>query len=86
MEEKSNSFDMLCLIISTKVKMQLKHKNRREMYGEGIVTDQMFQKVFAKFCPRDFSLDSTPQSGRPAEIYSHKIDTLRIVNIMPHER
>ena len=39
-EEKSNSFDMLCLIISTKVKMQLKHKNRRAMYGEGIVTDQ----------------------------------------------
>ena len=39
-EEKSNSFDMLCLIISTKVKMQLKHKNRRARYGEGIVTDQ----------------------------------------------
>ena len=49
MEEKSNSFDMLCLIISTKVKMQLKHKNRREMYGEGIVTDQTWQSGLCSF-------------------------------------
>ena len=36
------------------------------VYGEGAVTDQMFQKGFAKFCP----------GGRPAEFYSHQIDTL----------
>ena len=57
--------------------MQLKHTQKiYAVYGEGTVTDQMFQKGFAKFCPGDFSLDNTPQSGKPAEIYSHKIDTL----------
>ena len=64
MEEKSNSFDMLCLIISTKVKMQLKHKNRREMYGEGIVTDQTWQSgLYMQFCAGDFLLDNAPWSG-----------------------
>ena len=30
------------------------------VYGEGAVTDQACQKWSAKFCARDFSLDSAP--------------------------
>ena len=49
-----------------------KGKNATEMqkkicvvYGEGAVTDQMYQKWFAKLHAGDFFLDDAPQSGRP---------------------
>ena len=38
------------------------------MYGEGAVTDQMYQKWFAKFRAGDFSLDDAPRSGGPVEV------------------
>ena len=46
------------------------------MYGEGAVTDQMYQKWFAKFRAGDFSLDSAPQSSRPVEADRDQIETL----------
>ena len=46
------------------------------MYGEGAVTDRTCQKWFLKFCARNFSLDNTPQSGRPVEFDSYQIKAL----------
>ena len=46
------------------------------MYGEGIVTDGLCQKWFAKFCVGDFSTDNAPQSGRPVEVDSNQIKIL----------
>ena len=46
------------------------------MYGEGAVTDQMFQKWFAKFHVGDFLLDYVPQLGRPVEVDSNQIESL----------
>ena len=67
-----------------------KDKNATEMqkkicavYGEGAVTGQMCQKWFAKFCARDFSLDYAPWSGRPVEVASDQIETLRTISIIP---
>ena len=51
------------------------------VYGEGAVTDQMCQKWFAKFCARDFLLDTVPQSNRPVEVDSDQIETLRTINL-----
>ena len=34
----------------------------------------------------DFSLDSTPWSGRPVEVDSDQIKTLRTINIIPRGR
>ena len=45
-------------------------------YGEGAVTDQMCQKLFAKVCAGDFSLDDAPRQGRPVEVDSDQIKTL----------
>ena len=45
------------------------------MYGEGAVTDQTCQKLFAKFRAGDFSLDDASWSGRPVEV-DYKIETL----------
>ena len=42
------------------------------VYGEDAVTDQKCQKCFAKFCPRDTSLDN----GRPVAVDSDQIETL----------
>ena len=60
-----------------------KGKNATEMqkkicavYGEGAVTDRMCQKWFAKFHAGDFSLDGSPQSGRPVEVDGNQIKTL----------
>ena len=55
--------------------MQLKGKKKKKMeiyavYGEGAVIDQRCQKGLVKFCDRDFSMDDTPQSGRPTEVDS----------------
>ena len=46
------------------------------MYGGGSVTDQICQKLFAKFCARDFSLDNAPWSSRAIEVDSNQIKTL----------
>ena len=45
------------------------------VYGESAVTDQTCQKLFAKFCAGDFSLDDASRSGRPVEV-DYKIETL----------
>ena len=70
-----------------------KGKNAAEMqkkicavYGKSAVTDRMCQKGFAKFCVGDFSLDDAPWLGRPVEVNSNKIETLRTINIIPHGR
>ena len=44
--------------------------------GEGAVTDQICQKLFAKFCARDFSLDNALWSSRAIEVDSNQIKTL----------
>ena len=41
------------------------HKKICAVYGEGVVTDQMCQKWFAKFHAVDFSLDDAPRLGTP---------------------
>ena len=46
------------------------------MSGKGAVTDQTYQKWFAKFHTGDFSLDDAPRSGRPVEVDSDQIETL----------
>ena len=51
--------------------MQLKCKKICAVYGEGAVTDRMYQKWFSKFCAGDFSLDNAPQSGRSVEVDSN---------------
>ena len=60
-----------------------KGKNTTEMqkkvcvvYGEGAVTDWMYQEWFAKFCAGDFLLDDAPRSGRPVKVNSDQIETL----------
>ena len=51
-------------------------KNICAVYGEGAMTDQMCQKWLANFYVGGFSLDDTPQSGRPVEVDSNQIETL----------
>ena len=53
--------------MSREVKMQMKCKKEKlcTVCGEGAVTDQMYQKWFAKLHAGDFFLDDAPQSGRP---------------------
>ena len=46
------------------------------MYGEGAVTDQMYQKWLAKFRAGDFSLGNAPRSGRSGEVDGDQIKTL----------
>ena len=50
MEEKSNIFSILCVIISRKVKTQLKQTNKKicVVYGEGVVTDRTLSKEVCK--------------------------------------
>ena len=47
------------------------------------MTDQTRQKWFAKFRAGDFSLDDAPRSGRPVEVDSGQIETLRTLNVIP---
>ena len=56
------------------------------MYGEGAVTDQTGQKWFVRFRARDFSLDDSLQLGRPVEVDSYQIETLRTINVILQER
>ena len=46
------------------------------MYREGVVTDQMCKKWFAKFRAGDVSLDYAPWSGRTVEVDSNQIEIL----------
>ena len=46
------------------------------MYGEGVVTDRMCQKWFAKIHTEDFSLDDAPRSGTPVEVDSDQTEIL----------
>ena len=46
------------------------------MYGEGAVTDRACQKLFAKFCAGDFSLDDALWSDRPVQVESDHIETI----------
>ena len=76
-EENTQHFWHIMLIISKEVKTQLKPKKRFcAVYGEGAVTDIMCHKWFAKFCAGDFSLDDAPWSGRPMEVDNDQIETL----------
>ena len=43
---------------------------------EGAITDQIYQKSFAKLCAGDFSLDHAPWSGRPVEVNRDQIEML----------
>ena len=66
--------------------MQLKCKRKIcVMYGEGVVTDWICQKWLAKFLAGGFSSHDAPQSGRPVEVDSNQIETLRTV-VIPCER
>ena len=53
------------------------------VYVEGAVTDWMCQNWFAKFRAGAFSPDDAPWLGRPVEVDSNQIETLRTINIIP---
>ena len=55
----------------------------QKKHGEGAVTDEMCLAQFTKFRARDFSLDNAPWSGRPVEIDSDQIETLRKISVIP---
>ena len=55
------------------------------MCGEGAVTDQTWQKWFAKFLTEDFLPNDTLWSDRPVEVDSDQIETL-IANVLPGGR
>ena len=76
MEEKSNIFNILCFIISRKVKMQLKEKKICSVYGEGAVTNRICQKWLVKILAGDFLLANAQWSGRAVEVDSDQINTL----------
>ena len=64
-------------IISRKVKTHLKHTHTHThktcvVYGEDTMTDQTWQKWFAKFRAGDFLLIDAPWSGRAVEVDSIK--------------
>ena len=46
------------------------------VFGEGSVTDRMYQKWFVKFHAGDFLKDDAPQSSRAVEVDSDQIETL----------
>ena len=68
--------------------MQLRHiKKICAVYGEGAVTDEMWQSWFVKFCAGDFLLDDAPQSGRPLDVDNDQMKTLmRTINFIPQGR
>ena len=76
MEEKSNIFNILCFIISRKVKMQLKEKKICSVYGEGAVANQVCQKWLVKILAGDFLLANAQWSGRAVEVDSNQIKVL----------
>ena len=59
-----------------KVKTQLKLKRRFVQCMENVECAMtVCQKWFAKFCAGNFSLDNSPQLGRPVEADSNQIKT-----------
>ena len=70
----STIFDILCFIISRKVKTTDNAKKIHAVYEECSVTDQICQKWFTKFCAGDFLLNNPPwSSGRPVEVLVIKL-------------
>ena len=77
MEEKKQHFQHITLYYFKKDRNATETKeNICAVYGEGAVTDRMYQKWFAKFRAGDFLLDDAPQLGRPVEVDSDQIETL----------
>ena len=78
MEENTQRFWRIILYYFKKGKNTTEiQKKVCAVYGKTLdVSDQTCQKWFVKFCPGDFSLDDTPQSGRPVEVDSDQIETL----------
>ena len=77
MEEKKQHFWHIMLYYFKKGKNATEtQKKICAVYGEGAMTDQTYEKWFAKFCAGHFSLDNAPQSGRPAEVDRDQIETL----------
>ena len=64
--------------------MQLKCKKKKicAVCGEDAETYQICKKWFTKFRAGDFLLDDAPQSGRPVEIKSDQIETLRTISVI----
>ena len=52
-----------------------------QVSGEGAVMDRTCQRWFAKFHAGHFLLDDAPWLGRPVEVDSDQIKTLRTINI-----
>ena len=73
MEENKQHFWHIMLYYFKKGKSTTEmQKKIGVVYGEGAVTDQTFQKWFAKFHAGVFSLDNVPWSGRPVELIAIK--------------
>ena len=68
-----------------KMKLKCKKKKICAVCGEEAETYQICQKWFTKFRAGDFLLDDAPQSGRPVEIKSDQIETLRTISVNHHE-
>ena len=77
---KSNIFGILCFIISTKVKMQLKHTQKRcvQCMGKGRYCNwsNVSKVVCEVFHAETFSFNKAPQLGRSVEVDSNQIETL----------
>ena len=80
--KKGKILGILCFIISRKLKSQLKPIRKKDLsvHPDGAVTDWMGQKWFVKFCAGDFSLDDAPWVGRPLEVDSDQVKTLRTIS------
>ena len=76
-KKKSNTFSILCFIISRKVKTQLKCKKTDLCSVWRRCCDWWnMSKWFVKFRAGGFSLDNAPRSGRPVEVDSDQIEKL----------
>ena len=85
MEGNKQHFGILCFIISRKVKMQLNTVQKMcAEYGEGAVTDQICQRCFAKFHPRNFSLTMLYSWVDQLKLRAIRLrHQLRIIHIIP---
>ena len=69
MEENMENFQYIMLCYFTKGK-NAKKKKICAVYGEGAVTDWMWEKWFVKFHAGEFLQGHAPGSGRPVEVDS----------------
>ena len=84
MEENKQRFQHIMLYYFKKGKNATEtEKKICAVYGEGAMNFQTCQKWFMKFHAGDFSLDDAPWSGRPVEVDSDQIETLRTINNIP---